>query len=57
MAGIQVLGVDMHIGSQLTDLEPYEQAYTLMRDLVERLEADGIPIPRIDLGGGLSQGV
>ncbi len=53
MQGIQVLGVDMHIGSQLTDLEPYEQAYTLMRDLIERLEADGIPIPRIDLGGGL----
>jgi len=53
MMGIQVLGVDMHIGSQLTDLEPYEQAYTLMRDLIERLEADGIPIPRIDLGGGL----
>ena len=53
MAGIEVVGVDMHIGSQLTDLEPYEQAYTLMRDLIERLEAEGIPIPRIDLGGGL----
>ena len=53
MPGIEVVGVDMHIGSQLTDLEPYEQAYTLMRDLIERLEADGIPIPRIDLGGGL----
>ncbi|MCL4144433.1 UNVERIFIED_CONTAM: hypothetical protein GTU68_003934, partial [Idotea baltica] len=53
MKGIKVFGVDMHIGSQLTDLAPYEQAYTLMRDLVERLEADGIPIPRIDLGGGL----
>jgi len=53
MAGINVLGIDMHIGSQLTDLEPYEQAYVLMRDLVERLEADGIPIPRLDLGGGL----
>ena len=53
MAGIQVLGVDMHIGSQLTDLAPYEQAYTLMRDLIERLEGEGIPIPRIDLGGGL----
>jgi len=53
MQGINVLGVDMHIGSQLTNLEPYEQAYTLMRDLIERLEADGIPIPRIDLGGGL----
>lgn len=53
MPGLRVMGVDVHIGSQLTDLAPYEQAYTLMRDLVERLEADGIPIPRLDLGGGL----
>ncbi len=53
MQGIRVVGVDMHIGSQLTDLEPYGQAYSLMRDLIGRLEADGIPIPRIDLGGGL----
>lgn len=53
MLGINILGVDVHIGSQLTDLTPYESAYTLVRDLVERLEADGIPISRIDLGGGL----
>ena len=53
MRNIKVMGVDLHIGSQLTDLAPYETAYTLTRDLVQRLEADGIPIPRIDLGGGL----
>lgn len=53
MAGIEVVGIDMHIGSQLTDLEPYREAYTRMRDLVERLEASGIPVPRLDLGGGL----
>lgn len=53
MPGIEVVGIDMHIGSQLTDLEPFREAYTRMRDLVTRLEADGIPIPRLDLGGGL----
>ncbi len=53
MAGIEVVGVDMHIGSQLTNLEPFREAYTRMRDLVERLEAAGIPIPRLDIGGGL----
>ncbi len=53
MPGIEVVGIDMHIGSQLTDLEPYREAYTRMRALVERLEAGGIPVPRLDLGGGL----
>ena len=53
MAGIEVVGVDMHIGSQLTDLEPFREAYTRMRSLVEHLEAGGIPVPRLDLGGGL----
>ncbi len=53
MSGIEVVGVDMHIGSQLTNLEPFREAYTRMRDLVERLEAAGIPIPRLDIGGGL----
>ena len=53
MAGIEVVGIDMHIGSQLTDLAPFREAYTRMRSLVERLEADGIPVPRLDIGGGL----
>ena len=53
MPGIEIVGIDMHIGSQLTDLAPFREAYTRMRTLVERLEAGGVPIPRLDLGGGL----
>ncbi|PTX05237.1 diaminopimelate decarboxylase [Pararhodobacter aggregans] len=53
LPGIRVIGVDMHIGSQLTDLAPFEAAYTKMRALVEELRADGHTIERLDLGGGL----
>lgn len=53
LPGIQVVGVDVHIGSQLTDLAPYEAAYSLVADLVTQLRADGHTIERIDLGGGL----
>ena len=53
LPGIQVVGVDMHIGSQLTDLEPYRQAYAKMADLVRALRADGHNIIRLDMGGGL----
>ena len=53
LPGIEVVGIDMHIGSQLTDLEPYRQAYTRMADLCLTLRADGHPIMRLDLGGGL----
>lgn len=53
LPGIKVIGVDMHIGSQLTDLAPFEAAYTKMRGLVEELRADGHTIERLDLGGGL----
>ena len=53
LPGIQVVGVDMHIGSQLTDLEPYRQAYAKMADLVRALRADGHDITRLDMGGGL----
>ncbi|MCB1398080.1 MAG: diaminopimelate decarboxylase, partial [Rhodobacteraceae bacterium] len=45
--------IDMHIGSQLTDLAPFEAAYVKMRGLVEVLRADGHAIDRLDLGGGL----
>jgi diaminopimelate decarboxylase len=48
-----VIGIDVHIGSQLTDLEPFEQAYTKVADLTEQLRADGHDIIRLDLGGGL----
>lgn len=53
LPGIAVVGIDMHIGSQLTDLEPFREAYTRMRELVERLEESGIGVPRLDIGGGL----
>lgn len=53
MDGIRVVGVAVHIGSQLTDLAPYRDAYTKVRGLVERLRANGIDIQNVDLGGGL----
>lgn len=46
-------GLAVHIGSQIKELAPLEQAFTLMRSLVERLRADGAPVERLDLGGGL----
>ncbi len=51
--GIDVAGVHMHIGSQLTDLAPIDKAFTLMRQLVIRLRAEGHDIAHVDLGGGL----
>lgn len=53
LPAIQACGVAVHIGSQLTDLAPYQEAYTRVRDLVAMLRADGHVIDRIDLGGGL----
>ncbi|HRO15300.1 MAG TPA: diaminopimelate decarboxylase [Paracoccus sp. (in: a-proteobacteria)] len=53
LPGLQVIGIDMHIGSQLTDLEPYRQAYGKMAELTRALRADGHGILRLDLGGGL----
>lgn len=53
LPGIEVVGVDMHIGSQITDLEPYRQAYALMAGLVGELRAQGHDIRRLDMGGGL----
>ena len=53
LPGIEIAGVDMHIGSQITELEPYEEAYTLMAELVRDLRADGHTIRHVDLGGGL----
>ena len=43
----------MHIGSQITDLEPFEAAFALVAELVTSLRADGHTIARLDLGGGL----
>ncbi len=53
LPGLDVVGIDVHIGSQLTDLEPYRQAYTLVAELTHRLRAEGHDIRRLDLGGGL----
>ncbi len=53
LPGLEVIGIDVHIGSQLTDLEPYEQAYLKVAELTHQLRADGHDIRRLDLGGGL----
>ncbi|MGH1412356.1 MAG: diaminopimelate decarboxylase [Pelagimonas sp.] len=53
LPGIKVVGIDVHIGSQLTQLEPFELAYAKVADLTEALRADGHEITRLDLGGGL----
>ncbi|WP_136683492.1 diaminopimelate decarboxylase [Falsirhodobacter xinxiangensis] len=53
LPGIEVVGIDVHIGSQLTELEPFEQAYLKVADLTRRLRAEGHDIRRLDLGGGL----
>ena len=53
LPGLKVVGIDMHIGSQLTDLAPFEAAYTKLADLTRTLRADGHTITRLDLGGGL----
>ncbi|MDX2483853.1 MAG: diaminopimelate decarboxylase [Pseudodonghicola sp.] len=53
LPGIKVVGIDVHIGSQLTELEPFEIAYKKVADLTETLRADGHDIRRLDLGGGL----
>tara|TARA_R110000868_G_scaffold237132_6_gene491533 strand:- start:12280 stop:13545 length:1266 start_codon:yes stop_codon:yes gene_type:complete len=53
MPGLKAIGIDVHIGSQLTDLEPYRQAFAKVAELTEVLRADGHEIIRLDLGGGL----
>jgi len=53
LPGIDVSGIDMHIGSQITELQPFEDAFRLLRELVESLRADGHTISHVDIGGGL----
>ncbi|HLM40674.1 MAG TPA: diaminopimelate decarboxylase [Microvirga sp.] len=53
MKGIAITGVDMHIGSQITDLEPFDNAAALLAELARDLMADGHRLHHIDLGGGL----
>lgn len=53
LPGIEIVGVDLHIGSQLTELAPFEAAFGKLAALTRQLRADGHAIRRIDLGGGL----
>ncbi|MFZ0098902.1 MAG: diaminopimelate decarboxylase [Gemmobacter sp.] len=53
LPGLEVVGIDVHIGSQLVELEPFEQAFRKVAELTEALRADGHDIRRLDLGGGL----
>ena len=53
LPGLRVTGVDMHIGSQITALQPFDDAFALLSDFVRMLRADGHAIEHIDLGGGL----
>ena len=53
LPGIKVAGVDMHIGSQITDLDPFGDAFTLLAEFVRTLRGDGHDISHVDLGGGL----
>jgi diaminopimelate decarboxylase len=53
LPGIDVAGIDMHIGSQITELEPFEKAFKLMADLTAVLKGRGHNIRHLDLGGGL----
>src|SRR5437762_14305420 len=53
LPGVKVTGVDMHIGSQITELAPFGDAFALLSDFVRTLRADGHRIEHVDLGGGL----
>jgi diaminopimelate decarboxylase len=53
LPGIRPIGIDMHIGSQITALQPFDDAFKLLTELTETLRADGHPVEHVDLGGGL----
>jgi diaminopimelate decarboxylase len=53
LPGLKVTGVDMHIGSQITELSPFDNAFVLLSEFVRALRADGHIIEHVDLGGGL----
>ena len=53
LPGIAIAGIDMHIGSQITELQPFDDAFALLSELVGTLRADGHAIHHVDLGGGL----
>src|ERR1043165_4020405 len=53
LKGVRAAGVDMHIGSQITELQPFDDAFALLSDFVRALRADGHRSEQVDLGGGL----
>lgn len=53
LPGVELVGLAMHIGSQLIDLKPFETAFAALRDMVLALRAEGHPVTRLDIGGGL----
>lgn len=53
LPNIKVTGIDMHIGSQITDLEPFDRAFSRLAELITELRAQGHEIDHVDLGGGL----
>jgi diaminopimelate decarboxylase len=53
MSNLDVIGIDCHIGSQITEVAPYLDAVDKLLELVEQIEADGVKIRHIDVGGGL----
>jgi diaminopimelate decarboxylase len=53
LAGLEVTGIDMHIGSQITDLAPFDRAFSRLHDLIRELRGHGHAIEHVDLGGGL----
>ena len=53
LPGLKVTGIDMHIGSQITDLQPFDDAIALLIELVGTLRADGHALAHVDVGGGL----
>ena len=53
LPGLRIAGIDMHIGSQITDLQPFDNAFALLSELVVELRGDGHRIEHVDLGGGL----
>ncbi len=53
MPSLEIRGIDCHIGSQLTDVTPFKEAVLKLKEIIQRLNASGIPIQWVDLGGGL----
>jgi len=53
LPGLRVAGIDCHIGSQITETDPYLDALDRLLELIETVEARGVPVPHLDLGGGL----